>query len=226
MFDAHNHRVANRIVSISQPHVRPIVRGKAKSPVEFGPKYDVSIDEKGHAHLEKASFEPYNECGVFKDAVERCRARTGHYPVRFGRQDLPHQGEPRLLQAACSRVYPFYLIYRTRENRNFCKEHGITMCGRGPGRPARQDRESRRREAMDETDRIEVERFFSREKRTCGAALLVTRLAETTLASLALSVFVANLFGIPVTGLFVLYYLELPEGPGKWHLIEFSDTMG
>ena len=46
------------------------------------------------------------------------------------------------------------------------------------------------------------------------------------MASLALSVFVANLFGIPVTGFFVLYFLELPEGPGKWHLIEFSDTMG
>ena len=100
------------------------------------------------------------------------------------------------------------------------------MCGRGPGRPARQDRESRRSEARDETDRIEVERFFSREKRTCGAALLVTRLAETTLARLALSVFVANLFEIPVTGFFVLYFLELPEGSRKWHLIEFSDTMG
>ena len=32
------------------------------------------------------------------------------------------------------------------------QEHGITMCGRGPGRPARQDRESRRSEARDETD--------------------------------------------------------------------------
>lgn len=106
-------------------------------------------------------------------------------------------------------------IYRTRENHGFCKEHGITMCGRGPGSPARQDRESRRRKPRDEIDRIEVDQFFSREKRTCGAALLVTMLAETTLASLALSVFVANLFGIPVTGLFVLFYLELPEGPGK-----------
>lgn len=201
MFDERKHRVGSRVESISQAHVRPIVRGKAKSPVEFGPKYDVSIDEKGHARLKKASFEPYNECGVFKDAVERYRARTGHYPARFGRQDLPNKGEPRLLQGA--------------------RHHDG-----GAGRSARQDRESRRRKPRDETDRIEVERFFSREKRTCGAALLVTRLAETTLASLALSVFVANLFGIPVTGLFVLYYLELPEGPGKWHLIEFSDTMG
>lgn len=53
IFDRHAHRVENRIVSISQPYIRPIVRGKAKTQVEFDTKYDVSIDEKGHARLEK-----------------------------------------------------------------------------------------------------------------------------------------------------------------------------
>ena len=38
MFDNHTHSVENRIVSISQPYIRPIVRGKSKSPVEFGAK--------------------------------------------------------------------------------------------------------------------------------------------------------------------------------------------
>ena len=109
MSDGHRHRVGSRMVGVSQPHVRPMVRGKAKSPVEFGPKHDVSIDEKGHARLGKASSGPCNECGVFKDAVERHRARTGHCPAR----------------ALVDR------IYRTRENRGLCKEHGITMCGRG-----------------------------------------------------------------------------------------------
>ena len=41
------HSVENRIVSILQPYIRPIVRGKAKNPVEFGTKLDISIDEKG-----------------------------------------------------------------------------------------------------------------------------------------------------------------------------------
>ena len=49
MFDGRKHRVADRIVSIAQPFVRPIVRGKAKAPVEFGAKYDVSVDENGQA---------------------------------------------------------------------------------------------------------------------------------------------------------------------------------
>lgn len=46
MFDNYTHRVEGRIVSISQPYLRPVVRGKAKNPTEFGAKYDVSIDEK------------------------------------------------------------------------------------------------------------------------------------------------------------------------------------
>ena len=54
------HSVKNRIVSISQPYIRPIVRGKAKSPTEFGAKLDMSIDENGFARLEKLSFDAYN----------------------------------------------------------------------------------------------------------------------------------------------------------------------
>ena len=42
MFDKKKHTVAGRIVSIGQPHVRPIVRGKANAPVEFGAKISVS----------------------------------------------------------------------------------------------------------------------------------------------------------------------------------------
>jgi hypothetical protein len=35
-------RVDQRIVSLSQPHLRPIVRGKAGKPTEFGAKLSVS----------------------------------------------------------------------------------------------------------------------------------------------------------------------------------------
>ena len=82
--------------------------------------------------------------------------------------------------------------------------------------------ERQKADNANETDRIEVERFLSREKRTCGAALIVTKLEQTSLTSIALSVFVANLFGIPATGFFVLYFLDLPESAEKWHFMEFS----
>ena len=41
MYDNHTHSVENRIVS--QPFVRPIVRGKAGKPVECGMKLDISV---------------------------------------------------------------------------------------------------------------------------------------------------------------------------------------
>jgi hypothetical protein len=42
MYDNKTHTVEDRIVSIAQPHIRPIVRGKAGTPVEFGAKVATS----------------------------------------------------------------------------------------------------------------------------------------------------------------------------------------
>ena len=39
MYNNKIHSVENRIVSIQQPYLRPIVRGKSKAPVEFGAKF-------------------------------------------------------------------------------------------------------------------------------------------------------------------------------------------
>lgn len=51
MYDNHTHSVPDRIVSLSQPWVRPIVRGKAGKPVEFGAKLDISVVD-GFTRLE------------------------------------------------------------------------------------------------------------------------------------------------------------------------------
>ena len=82
MFVNNTHSVENRIVSISQPYIRPIVRGKAKSPVEFGAKLDLSVDETGMCRIEKLSFDAYNESAVLKTAIANYKERTGHYPER------------------------------------------------------------------------------------------------------------------------------------------------
>jgi IS5 family transposase len=198
MFDHHTHRVEGRIVSISQPYIRPIIRGKAKAPVEFGAKYDVSIDEKGHARLERLQFEPYNESSVFQNAVEAYCKRNGHYPERV----LVDQ------------------IYRNRKNREYCKEHNIRISGPKLGRPSQ--KASTTEEYQDNTDRIEVERFFSLDKRCNGAGLIMTKLAETTLASIALSVFVTNLFAIPTGNFFLLYFADSEDGSTSYHFMEFE----
>ena len=78
MYENKTHSVENRIISISQPYIRPIVRGKAKAPVEFGAKLDLPVDENGMAQIENLSFDAYNEAEVLKIAVENYKERTGY----------------------------------------------------------------------------------------------------------------------------------------------------
>lgn len=67
MYENKTHTVEKRIVSIRQPWLRPIVRGKAKAPVEFGAKQNLSIDENGYGRIGHLSFEAYWEGqGKFK----------------------------------------------------------------------------------------------------------------------------------------------------------------
>lgn len=174
MYKNHVHSVTDRIVSIRQPWIRPIVRGKASAPVEFGPKLDVSIDSGGYGRIEKVSFDAYNESGSLATAVERYRERTGRYPERV----LADK------------------IYRTKENRAYCRKNGIRLSGPRLGRPSKDNRADKKQEYQDNTDRIEVERFISRSKRCFGMGLIVTKLETTQLTSVALSVFVSNLFRI------------------------------
>ena len=201
MYDNKTHVVPDRIVSISQPYIRPIVRGKAKTPTEFGAKYDVSVDEKGHGRLEKISFTPYNENTILVSVIERYHKRTGHYPERI----LVDQ------------------IYRTRENRQYCKEHGIRMSGPKLGRPKAEDKKATKEERQDNTDRIEVERFFSVDKRCNGAGLIMTKLEETTMTSIAMSVFVTNLFSIPIASSFLLFFWDTGKDYGTCHFIQIEE---
>ena len=185
MYDNRIHSVEHRIVSIMQPWLRPIVRGKTKAPVESGAKFDLSLDSEGYGRIEKISFEAYNESTCLKKAVERFRERTGHYPERV----LADQ------------------IYRTRENRSYCKAHRIRLSGPKLGRPSASAEADKKQEYQDNTDRIEVERTFSLSKRCYGMGCIVTKLEGTQLTSIALSVFVTNLFRIQKRILFALFYL-------------------
>ena len=52
--------IPNRIVSLSKPHLRPIVRGKEVKSVEFGAKVN-NILVGGISFIEKLSFNAFNE---------------------------------------------------------------------------------------------------------------------------------------------------------------------
>lgn len=173
MYENNVHTVPDRIVSISQPYIRPIVRGKAKAPVEFGAKLDLSVDENGIARIEKLSFNAYNESEGLINAVEAYKERTGHYPERL----LADK------------------IYRNRKNLSYCREKGIRMAGAPLGRPKKdlqKRKEDKKIEYRDSVDRIEVERSFSLAKRCFGLGLIRTKLDCTTRSSIALSILAMN----------------------------------
>ena len=185
MYDNKTHKVKDRIVSISQPYIRPIVRGKAKAPVEFGAKLDMSIDEKGIARLEKLSFDAYNEEDVLVTAIENYRKRTGHYPERV----LVDQ------------------IYRNQKNRAYCKSRKIRISGRALGRPKKNPTlEEKKIAHQDNMDRIEVERGFSLAKRCFGMGLITTKLDITTRSSIALSILAMNLGNLARAFLLAAFY--------------------
>ena len=196
MYDHRTHSVPDRIVSVSQPFVRPIVRGKAGKPVEFGAKLDISVVD-GWTRLEYCSFDAYNEAGNLKMMVERFREREGHYPSRI----LADK------------------IYRNRENLSFCKEHGIRLSGPALGRPKKGETRDKAQDYRDECERVEVERRFSLAKRKCGMGLVTAKLRETAAHAIAISILVLNLCKIQcaLAGLFT--YLLAVLSPKKNYAI-------
>lgn len=170
MYDNHTHSVSGRIVSVSQPFIRPIVRGKAGKPVEFGAKLDISVSD-GWTRLEYWSFDAYNEATKLIETIERYREREGHYPERV----LADK------------------IYRNRENLGYCKLHGIRLSGPALGRPKKDEQHDRRQTYLDQNERIEVERQFSLAKRKCNLGKVKTKLEETVGFALAMSIVLLNL---------------------------------
>lgn len=170
MYQNKIHKVADRIVSISQPWLRPIVRGKIKAPVEFGAKLDISISD-GFVRLEKQSFDAYNESEKLPEIIERYKLRTGSYP----------------------KCVLADKIYRNRNNLNYCKERGIRLSGPALGRPPKDALVNKKQAYKDNCDRVEVERAFSLAKGKYGLGFIRARLKETTQSAIALSILALNL---------------------------------
>ena len=172
MLDNGNHRVEDRIVSLSQPWIRPIVRGKAKSPTEFGAKISVSV-VNGYTFIDRLSFDAYNEgeAGEFKRVVEEYRRRFGHYPERILADKL----------------------YRSQSNRDFCKQHGIHISGPKLGRPGKTHAEDLKTELQEAGERNAVEGKFGNGKRKLGLSLIMAKLKETAGSMITMDIFILNM---------------------------------
>jgi hypothetical protein len=173
MYENRTHSISDRIVSLYQPHIRPIVRGKAKSPVEFGAMVSISL-VNGFSFVEKIGWDAYNESCDLIEQIGAYHNRFGFYP------ESVHVDK----------------IYRTKENRRFCKKHGIRLSGPPLGRPPVEAdvlREQKKLQHQDEVDRIAVEGKFGQGKRRFSLARVMTKLAGTSEVVIMVSFIVMNL---------------------------------
>ncbi len=191
MYENKSQRVDDRIVSISQPHVRPIVRGKAGRPTEFGAKLSISVVQ-GFSFVDRRSWDNYNEGGDLIEQIETYHRRFGCYP------ESAHVDK----------------IYRNRENRAYCKKHGIRMSGPPLGRkPQNVSAADKKQAAADEAIRNHVEGKFGQAKRRFSLGRIMTKLASTSAAQISLSFLVMNLERA-LRQLFLLLFLLCPALDG------------
>jgi len=171
LFDNDKQSIEDRIVSLSQPHIRPIVRGKAGKSVEFGAKLSASCFE-GYVFLDRMSWDNFNESGDLKAQVEAYYRFTGYYP------ESVHADR----------------IYRTRSNRAWCKERGIRLSGPPLGRPPANVSKSKKKQALeDERIRNAIEGKFGLLKRRFGLNRVMAKLDNTSGTVIAISFLVMNL---------------------------------
>ncbi|NLD96561.1 MAG: IS5 family transposase, partial [Synergistaceae bacterium] len=174
MLDTRTHRAERRIVNFAQPHVRPIVRGKAGAKVEFGAKILVAV-ENGHAFVVHSSWENFNESTHFVEACGQYRERNGCWP-----------------EVVCADM-----IFRTRGNLAWCRERGIRLSGPGLGRPPLDEgklEERKRLERKDAAKRNEVEGKFGEGKRKYRLDRIRGKLSETSDSIVILQFIIMNLW--------------------------------
>lgn len=174
MYTDQVHKCQDRIVSIHQPHVRPIVRGKAKADVEFGAKIGVSM-HNGFARIETVSWSNYDEG-----------------------KDLIKTAEHHKKQYSC---YPEKIIadrkYITRENRAWCAMHGIYLSGKPLGRPGPLNKEKLKQLKADTAQRQRIEGKFGTGKNHYGLDRIHARLPQTSTSWLGAIFFALNVVRLP-----------------------------
>jgi hypothetical protein len=176
-------RIDDRIVSLTQPHIRPIVRGKAGKATEFGAKLSASSCE-GYVFLERISWDNFNESGDLIAQIEAFKEFTGHYP------ESVHVDQ----------------IYRTRANRSWCKERGIRMSGPPLGKQSAEVSKATKKQArVDEKVRQAIEGKFGQAKRRFNLDRVMAKLDNTSQTVIAIAFLVMNL----VAGLRRLLWLFL-----------------
>ena len=128
--------------------------------------------------MDKLSWDAYNESADLPAQIETYKERFGYYPSSVHADT----------------------IYRTRENRKYCKDRGIRLSGKPLGRPKKPTaenvealKEQKRLERQDELDRIPVEGKFGNNKRKGTLGRIMAKLAHTSEGVIHVGIIVLNL---------------------------------
>jgi len=174
MYRAGTHSIQDRIVSIHQPQIRPIVRGKARTNVEFGAKVSLSV-VAGFVYLDRLKWDAYNESLDLIAQVNKYRRRFGHYP----------------------KVVIADKIYGSRENRRYLKSKGIRFSGKKLGRPPKViddiAREAERLRLQEQGQRNEIEGKIGTAKTRYGLGKVMTKTAHTSENWIAMAILSLNM---------------------------------
>jgi len=165
MYQEKLHRCDDRIVSISQPWVRPIVRGKQHKSTEFGAKINVSLDVDGLARIDRHSWDAFHEGNDLPEQVQSYQDRYGYYPE----------------------VVMADAIYGTRSNRAYLKEKGIRFAGKPLGRPRKETAENaeqlkaeKKQREKEYRQRIPIEGKFGQGKGGYGMNYIRAKRSDTS----------------------------------------------
>ena len=170
MYDEKTNRCDDRIVSISQPQVRPIVRGKQGKPVEFGSKLGLSLID-GYITNETLSWDAYNESHDLQKQAEAYKLLFGHYPE--------------LIQAD--------KIYATNENRKWCKDRHIRLTATPKGRAVEKTARQKAKERKEYGERNQIEGRIGNAKQAYSLNQIKAKLKNTSQTWIAATLFVMNL---------------------------------
>ena len=173
MYESDVRTVGDRIVSVHQPYIRPIVRGKAGKKVEFGCKLLTTVID-GFSFIELMDFNNFNEGTHLKTAVENYKENFGYYP-----------------EAVMADT-----IFRNRENIRWLKDLNIRISGPKSGRPPN-DKEKlalRRKEIKQDSGiRNQVEGSYGTAKRYFGLDLIKSKTKETNQTEISIQFLLLNL---------------------------------
>ena len=172
MHNENTNRIDDRIVSIYQPYVRPIMRGKAKHKVEFGSKNGISL-QHGYVLLEKLSWDAYNECNDLLAAANNYKRMHGYYPEWIIADS----------------------IYHTKANKTFCQQTHIKLIGKRLSKRALSKMTSKERKEYRKlhNSRNHVEGKFGQGKNGYELNEIKAKYANTSASWIAAVYFVMNI---------------------------------